>query len=39
MKIGFAFCGSFCNHPELLKIYEDIARVHELVPILAENAA
>ena len=39
MKIGFAFCGSFCNHPELLKIYEDIARVHELVPILSENAA
>ena len=26
MKIGFAFCGSFCNHPELLKLYEDIAR-------------
>ena len=39
MKIGFAFCGSFCNHPELLKIYEDIAREHELVPILSENAA
>ena len=28
MKIGFAFCGSFCNHPGLLKIYEDIAREH-----------
>ena len=28
MKIGFAFCGSFCNHPELLKLYEDIAREH-----------
>ena len=39
MKIGFAFCGSFCNHPELLKLYEDIAREHELVPILSENAA
>ena len=39
MKIGFAFCGSFCNHPELLKIYEDIAREHEIVPILSENAA
>ena len=25
--------------PELLKIYEDIAREHELVPILSENAA
>ena len=30
MKIGFAFCGSFCNHPELLKLYEDIAREHEI---------
>ncbi|MFR5404268.1 MAG: dipicolinate synthase subunit B [Oscillibacter sp.] len=32
-------CGSFCNHPELLKLYEDIAREHEIVPILSENAA
>ena len=39
MKIGFAFCGSFCNHPGLLKIYEDVAREHEIVPILSENAA
>ena len=39
MKIGLAFCGSFCNHPELLKLYEDIAREHEIVPILSENAA
>lgn len=39
MKIGFAFCGSFCNHPEVLKIYEEIARGHTLVPIVSENAA
>ena len=39
MKLGFAFCGSFCNHPELLKIYEQIAREHEVIPILSENAA
>ncbi len=39
MKIGFAFCGLLCNHPELLKLYEDIAREHEIVPILSENAA
>ena len=39
MKLGFAFCGSFCNHPEILKIYEQIAREHEVVPILSENAA
>ena len=39
MKLGFTFCGSFCNHPELLKIYEQITREHEVVPILSENAA
>lgn len=39
MKLGFAFCGSFCNHPEILKIYEQITRKHEVVPILSENAA
>ena len=39
MKLGFAICGSFCNHPELLKHYEQLAREHTLVPILSENAA
>ena len=39
MKIGFAFCGSFCNHPELLKIYEQITQEHEEVPPLTEHAA
>ncbi len=39
MKLGFAICGSFCNHPEILKIYEALAQKHELIPILSENAA
>ncbi len=39
MKLGFAFCGSFCNHAQLLRIYEDLSGRHELVPILSENAA
>ena len=39
MKLGFAFCGSFCNHPEILRIYEQITREHEVIPILSENAA
>ena len=39
MKLGFAICGSFCNHPEILRIYEEIAGEHELIPILSENAA
>ena len=39
MKLGFAICGSFCNHPEILKIYEELSQRHELIPILSENAA
>ena len=39
MRLGFAICGSFCNHPEVLKLYEKLAETHELIPILSENAA
>ena len=39
MKIGFALCASFCNHPEILKHYEKLAQQHELIPIVSENAA
>ena len=30
---------SFCNHPGVLKIYEELSQRHELIPILSENAA
>ncbi len=39
MKLGFAICGSFCNHAALLKLYEELSERHELIPILSENAA
>ena len=39
MKLGFAICGSFCNHSEILKIYEELSERYELIPILSENAA
>lgn len=38
-RIGFAFCGSFCNHPKLLTIYEKMAEEWALIPIVSENAA
>ena len=38
-RIGFAFCGSFCNHAAVLKVYEQLAQDYELIPILSENAA
>ena len=37
LRIGFAFCGSFCNHPDVLNLYEAIAKEYETVPILSEN--
>lgn len=39
MKIGFAFCGSFCNHPQLIERFEELAKEHDLVPIVSEHAA
>ena len=38
-RIGFAFCGSFCNHPKVLALYEELAEEFALIPILSENAA
>lgn len=39
LKIGFALCGSFCNHTKLLGSIEALAGEHELLPIVSENAA
>ncbi len=39
MRIGFAFCGSFCSHAAVLRVYEALAQQHELVPIVSERAA
>ena len=39
MKLGFAVCGSFCNHAKVMKVYEELAERCELIPIVSENAA
>jgi dipicolinate synthase subunit B len=39
MKLGFAICGSFCNHARVMEEYERLAAKHELIPILTDNAA
>ena len=36
-RIGFALCGSFCNHPKILMLFEEMAESFELVPILSDN--
>lgn len=39
MKLGFAICGSFCNHAQVLKEYERLSKRYELIPILSDAAA
>lgn len=39
MKLGFAFCGSFCNHRAVLEQYEALSKTCDLIPILSERAA
>ena len=39
MKLGFAICGSFCNHARVMREYERLSEKHELIPILSDNAA
>lgn len=39
MRLGFAICGSFCNHANVLREYERLSERYELIPILSDNAA
>ena len=39
MKLGFAICGSFCNHAQVMREYERLSERYELIPILSDNAA
>ena len=39
MRLGFAICGSFCNHANVMKEYERLSEGYELIPILSDNAA
>ena len=38
-RIGFALCGSFCNHQKILMLFKEMAESFEMVPILSENTA
>ena len=39
-RIGFALCGSFCTHAEVLKVMERMAGEYAaVIPILSESAA
>ena len=39
-RVGFAVCGSFCTHEEVLRALEDLTAIYEtVIPIASENAA
>ena len=35
MKIGFAMCGSFCTYADVFPVLEQLAAVHEVIPIFS----
>ncbi len=39
MNIGFALCGSFCTYKAVFPILEQLAREHNIIPILSPAAA
>ena len=39
MNIGFALCGSFCTYGTVFPILEQLAKNHDLIPILSTAAA
>lgn len=38
MNIGFAVCGSFCTYRTMFPAMEEIAKVHNLIPIFSHSA-
>ena len=39
-RVGFAVCGSFCTHQQVLKALEALVEEYEtVIPIVSENAA
>ena len=39
-RVGFAVCGSFCTHEQVLKALRELAEIYEnIVPIASESAA
>ena len=39
MRLGYAFCGSFCTHARSLEILRSLARLHEIYPIVSTAVA
>ena len=39
-RVGFAVCGSFCTHRQVLEVLETLAGIYEtIIPIVSETAA
>ncbi len=39
MNIGFALCGSFCTYASVFPVIEELAKVHQVTPILSVAAS
>lgn len=39
MKVGFAFCGSFCTYHSVFPVLEELAKEHEVLPIFSPVSA
>ena len=39
IRVGFAFCGSFCTHQKVLREMEKLCERYTIIPILSESAA
>lgn len=39
MNIGFALCGSFCTFSEVFPVMEELAKIHQVIPIFSFASA
>lgn len=39
MNIGFGLCGSFCTYASVFPVMEELAKIHQITPILSLAAA
>ena len=39
IRMGFAFCGSFCTHQKVLQQLEELRKTYEIIPILSAISA
>ena len=36
MRVGFAMCGSFCTHKEIIQVLREMVKNYDIIPIVSE---